>query len=91
MTASTIKFQMNLTIISYTIFQEKFILGNGIRVNLILMDLNKDSGIITNPTNIFMKDSFPSTINMEKELLLMQMAKFMRENGTKERNRAMVF
>ena len=87
----TIKFQINLTFISYTIFQERFILDNGTRVNLILMDLNRVLGIITNPTNTFMKDSFLSTINMEKEFSLMQMAKFMRENGIKERNRAMVF
>ena len=91
MTACTIKFQINLTFISSIIFQERFILDNGTRVNLILMDLNRVLGIITNPTNTFMKDSFLSTINMEKEFSLMQMAKFMRENGIKERNRAMVF
>ena len=91
MTACTIKFQMSLIFISYTIFQERFILVNGIRVNLIQMDLSMALGITTNLTNTFMKDSFPLTTNMEKELSLIQMVKFMRENGIKERNRVMVF
>ena len=64
---------------------------NGIRVNLIQMDLSMALGITTNLTNTFMKDSFPLTTNMEKELSLIQMVKFMRENGIKERNRVMVF